>query len=136
MLAFLLPLLGPVISKLTDMIPDPQARERAQAEAMASLLAAAQQADQMQANINQTEAASGSIFVAGWRPAVGWVCASALAYQYLVRPLIGAGLVAFNHTDMAVSLPALDDSLWELLLGMLGMGGLRTFEKLKGIAAK
>jgi len=136
MLALLLPLLGPVISKLTGMIPDPEARERAQAEAMQSLMAAAQQADQMQANINQTEAASGSIFVAGWRPAVGWVCASALAYQYLVRPLIGAGLVATGHNDMSVALPALDDSLWELLLGMLGMGGLRTFEKLKGIAAK
>jgi hypothetical protein len=136
MLAFLLPLLGPVISKLTGMIPDPEARERAQAEAMASLLAAAQQADQMQANINQTEAASGSIFVAGWRPAVGWVCASALAYQYLARPIVGAGMVAFGHGDMAGTLPALDDSLWELLLGMLGMGGLRTFEKLKGIAAK
>ena len=75
--------------------------------------------------INQEEAKSTSVFVAGWRPAIGWVCAAALAFQYLVRPL----MIGF---DLAPHLPALDDTLWQLLFGMLGLGGLRTYEKVRG----
>lgn len=100
--------------------PDKSEQERAQ-------IAAAVQIVQGQLEINKQEAGSQSMFVAGWRPAVGWVCASAMGFQYIVRPL----LLGFGITQ---SLPGLDDTLWQLLFGMLGLGGLRTFEKVKGAA--
>ena len=85
-----------------------------------------------QLEINKTEAASSSVFVAGWRPAIGWVCAFALFYQYIGKPISQAIAVAIGH-PLPV-LPGLDDNLWQLLLGMLGLGGLRTFEKINGVA--
>lgn len=133
MLALLMPLLGPIIEKLVGLIPDPAAKEKARAEAMAQVVAAAQAADQAQTDVNKAEAASGSIFVGGWRPFIGWVCGAALAFQYLGRPLAIAGASAFHMQGF--DLPGLDENLWQLMLGMLGMGGLRTFEKLKGVAA-
>ena len=87
-----------------------------------------------QTDINKTEAANSSVFVSGWRPAIGWVCALALAYQYLVRPL--GGTIASLLGMTIPPLPGLDDNLWQLMMGMLGMGGLRTFEKVQGVASK
>lgn len=76
--------------------------------------------------VNQTEA-SGDWFRAGWRPAAGWVCVVALAYQYLICPL--SPLFAGGQ-----QLPEVDSSdLMTLLLGMLGLGGFRTFEKLRSV---
>lgn len=100
--------------------PDKSEQEKQQ-------LAIAVQVVQGQLDINKIEAANPSVWVSGWRPGVGWVCVAALAYQYVVRPLL-IGLGVADH------MPALDDSLWELLFGMLGLGGLRTFEKVKGVA--
>jgi hypothetical protein len=87
-----------------------------------------------QTDINKTEAANSSVFVSGWRPAIGWVCALALTYQYLVRPL--GGTIASLLGMTIPPLPGLDDNLWQLMMGMLGMGGLRTFEKVQGVASK
>jgi hypothetical protein len=131
MLALLMPFFGPIVDKLVGMIPDPAAQEKARAEAMAQIISAAQAADQAQNDVNKTEAASGSIFVAGWRPFIGWVCGAALAFQYIIRPLATMALTAMHRPD--IILPGLDDNLWQLMLGMLGMGGLRTFEKVKGV---
>lgn len=86
-----------------------------------------------QTEINKLEAQNASIFVSGWRPAIGWVCVAALAYQYLVRPL-AIGLAASQGVTMP--LVGLDDNLWQLLMGMLGLGGLRTYEKISGVASK
>ena len=119
---------------ITRIFPDP-----AQAsEAKLKLLELQQNGElaimTAQTDINKTEAASSSVFVSGWRPAIGWVCALALAYQYLVRPL--GGTIA-SLLGMAIPpLPGLDDNLWQLMMGMLGMGGLRTFEKVQGVASK
>lgn len=88
---------------------------------------------QGQLAVNQAEATSSSVFVAGWRPAVGWVCATALAWQFVVRP--AAMTVAAIVGYPLPVLPGVDSALWELLFGMLGFGGLRTFEKLKGVAS-
>ena len=87
-----------------------------------------------QTDINKQEAANSSVFVSGWRPAIGWVCALALAYQYLFKPLLtwGATVAGYNLPPMV----GLDDNLWQLMMGMLGMGGLRTFEKIQGVASK
>lgn len=85
-----------------------------------------------QADTNKIEAASNRLFVAGWRPAVGWICALAVGFKFIGGPLLFmAGQVA-GHP---VELPAIDTAeLWPLLLGMLGLGGLRTVEKVKGAA--
>lgn len=80
--------------------------------------------------IDEQEAKSESKFVAGWRPAVGWVCASAFAWSFVLQPMLGAILAAFGYK---VALPALNISeMMPVLLGMLGLGGLRTFEKVNG----
>lgn len=109
-------------------IPDPIEKMRAEAELRNSLLAW----DQSQNQVNQAEAANPSLFVSGWRPAIGWVCACALFYQYLVVPLAMWATQWAGHPFPKP--PVLDDTLWQLMFGMLGMGGLRTFEKLKGVA--
>lgn len=95
-------------------------------------LAAALAIVQGQMEINKTESASPSVFVAGWRPSIGWVCSAAMAYQFVIRPLGEFTLIAIGHP--VGPLPGIDDHLWELLVGMLGLGGLRTVEKSKGVA--
>lgn len=95
-------------------------------------LAAAVMIVQGQIDTNKAEAASPSVFTSGWRPFIGWICGMALAYQYLARPLAAWAFAIAGHPLPVM--PGLDDSLWELLFGMLGLGGLRTFEKIKGAA--
>jgi len=119
---------------ITRIFPDP-----AQADAAKLKLLELQKNGELaamtaQTDINKEEAKSSSLFVSGWRPAIGWVCALALAYQYLLRPLGGTLASVFGITIPA--LPGLDDNLWQLMMGMLGMGGLRTFEKVQGVASK
>jgi len=109
---------------VNKFIPDPNQR----AEAEASLRQSLQQWDQQQSETNTAEAQNPNLFVSGWRPAIGWIGASGLAYQYVVRPFAyGAGW----H-----DLPTLDSTLMELVFAMLGMGGLRTYEKIQGVARK
>lgn len=92
-----------------------------------------------QLDVNRAEAASNSLFVAGWRPAIGWIGATALGYQFLVYPLLtwawallqARGLVPAGLQEP----PMLDtDALWVVLSGMLGIAGLRSVEKVKGVA--
>jgi len=87
---------------------------------------------QAQAAINAADAASGSNFRGGWRPAIGWVCGIALLYQFLLRPILPWMLAVIGHP--VPMLPDLNmETLTTLLLGMLGLGGFRTFEKVKGV---
>ena len=92
-----------------------------------------------QLEVNRAEAASSSLFVAGWRPAIGWVGAVALGYQFLLYPLLvwawsllqARGVVPGDLRPP----PMLDtDALWVVLSGMLGIAGLRSVEKVKGVA--
>ena len=119
---------------ISRIFPDPAQASQAKLE----LLKLQQSGDlatmTAQTDINKEEAKSSSLFVSGWRPAIGWVCALALAYQYLIRPL--SGTVAGIAGIVIPPLPGLDDNLWQLMMGMLGMGGLRTFEKVQGVASK
>ena len=117
---------GKLIDKL---IPDPAARDAARLDLLKLQQSGELAAMLAQTEINKVEAANSSVFVSGWRPAIGWVCALAMAYQYLLRPF----LVAFNPV---LAFPGLDDNLWQLLAGMLGLGGLRTFEKVNGVASR
>ena len=85
-----------------------------------------------QMDINAVEAGHRSIFIAGWRPALGWISALSVGYVYLFQPFIVMGL---KIAGSDVELPTLDLSqLMPLILGMLGLGGLRTIEKAKGVA--
>ena len=86
-----------------------------------------------QIEINKAEAQHRSIFVAGWRPFLGWGLASAMIWHFVLAPIV---MFIFAYSGMeAPELPAFDmDSLMTVLLGMLGLGGLRTFEKSKGLA--
>ena len=100
--------------------------ELQQSGALAELKAQTELA-QGQLAINQEEAKSPNPFVSGWRPAVGWVCVVALAYEFLARPVaIGLGYEAFPDLPMG--------DLNTLLFGMLGLGALRPVEKVKGVA--
>ena len=134
MLLELIPLIGAAAQKLLDLIPDPGARAKAAEDYQRALLDIAARAEADQRDINRAEAASPSLFVAGWRPAIGWVCAAALCFQYLVRPLWAwASGVWWPGAPLP---PALDDMLWQLMFGMLGMGGLRTIEKMGDAKAR
>jgi hypothetical protein len=129
----------PAISELLDkIIPDPHEREKAKIELMKAERASdleelrlALSADQMQADINKEEARSSSIFVSGWRPFIGWICGVAFGYHFIIQPLI-AFIIA--NSGYQVQLPAFDmQALSTVLMGMLGLGGLRTLEKIKNI---
>ncbi|MGC2853967.1 3TM-type holin [Novispirillum sp. DQ9] len=129
----LIPALAPLLGRILDQaIPDRDAAEKAKAEAEAGLAAALAAADAAQVDLNRAEAAHASVYVAGWRPGIGWVCVAALGYQFLARPLL-PWLAAVAGLDVP-PMPSLDAMLWELVFGMLGMSGLRSIEKLKGVA--
>ena len=126
----------PAISGLLDkLIPDPVAREKAKLELMKIDLEEfrlALSADQMQADINKTEAASSELFVAGWRPFIGWVCGVAFAYHFVLQPILA---FAIANAGGEVKLPVFDmDALFTVLMGMLGLGGLRTIEKIRSVS--
>ena len=84
-----------------------------------------------QIDVNKAEAASGSIFKGGWRPFVGWVCGVAMLYHFLLQPII---VFTLSASGITFELPQFDiGSLMTILMGLLGLGGLRSFEKFKGI---
>jgi len=134
------PALLPLISNLIDKIlPDPQAAadaklkmmEMAQRGELAQLDADVKLATG-QMEVNKTEAASSSLFVSGWRPAVGWCCALAFGFKFIGGPLLVLIAAYFGHP---ITLPVFDfTEMSTVLLGMLGLGGLRTVEKIKGSA--
>tara|TARA_B100001029_G_C15059215_1_gene456927 strand:- start:42 stop:443 length:402 start_codon:yes stop_codon:yes gene_type:complete len=91
-----------------------------------------QTANLSQISINKIEAGHKSLFVAGWRPSVGWVCSIAMAYHFILAPMIE---FAVNIAGIQVTLPEFDFSqLSTILMAMLGMAGLRTYEKQKKVA--
>lgn len=130
----------PIIGNLLDKIfPDQQAAADAKlkllqlaqtgelAELDANVKIAASQAD-----INKSESQSANLFVAGWRPFIGWICGTAFAFKFIIGPLASVIAAAFGHP---ITLPNFDYSeMSTILLGMLGLGGLRTIEKVKGAA--
>lgn len=118
-------LIGPITSLISEVVVDKdkanelahkiatQAERQAHAERLA------------QVNVNTVEAASKHLFVAGWRPFIGWVCGVAMGFNYIVVPIAGVW-VALDPLDLEVMFP--------VLLGLLGLGTLRTTEKIKGVS--
>jgi len=121
--------LGSVADLAKDLIgrffPDKTEQERAQ-------IAAALQIIQAQTDINKAEATNPSIFVAGWRPFIGWVCGAACAWNWVGLP-VAVFVAAYLGKTLALR-PADIGEMMPVLIGMLGLGGLRTTEKIKGVA--
>ena len=117
----------PIISDLIDrVVPDVNARKEAKEE-----LERLEQKGELslilgQLEINKQEAAHTSMFVAGWRPFVGWTCGIALFYQFIIFPFV----LLFHPTAVTIEVQA----LYPILLGMLGLGGMRTYEKYRGVS--
>lgn len=126
--------IGPILGPLVEKIPDPNLRRKLQAEAEASLLTAITSVVLAQIEVNKVEAQHKSVFVAGWRPFIGWTCGVALAYNFVVRPL-GMSVAFYAGVDLTDA-PELDiTELMTVLGGMLGLAGYRTYEKAKGVAS-
>jgi len=135
-LTALIPVLGNLFDKI---IPDPKAAADAKLEVMrlaqtgelAQLNADLQMA-QGQMEINKVEAGSSAIFVAGWRPFIGWTCGAAFAFKFIGGPAV---FVLSQWVGHPIELPTFDfTEMSTILLGMLGLGGLRSIEKVKGVA--
>ena len=107
--------------------PDKSEQEKQQ-------IAAAVMVVQGQIDVNKAEAANPSVFVSGWRPFIGWVCGSACAWNWIGLPIAKAGLTL---AGVALTLePASLTEMMPILIGMLGLGGFRTVEKISGVASK
>ena len=130
----------PAVTQVLDkIIPDPQAAADAKLKALElaqkgelAVLDAELRLALGQIEVNKAEATT-DLFRGGWRPAVGWVCVVGLGYQFILQPLLPWVVALFGA--QVPPLPAIDtEDLMVLLTGMLGLGGLRTFERVKGKA--
>ena len=126
-------LIGPITGLLDKFVED-----KDQKAALAHELATmsdrhAQELAKGQLEINKAEAASSSVFKGGWRPFIGWTCGAAFAYHFVLQPFLLFAIAVFGLDIPA--LPAFDMStLMTVLMGMLGLGGLRTYEKKTGVS--
>lgn len=133
-------LLGPLVDLVGKFIPDPQAKAAAQLEVMRmaqagelAQLDAATRLALAQVDTNKADAQGAGPMQRNWRPFIGWVCGSALAWDTIGRPLLVLAWVMAGH--QAPALPTLStDQLYTTLFGLLGLGGYRTYEKTKGAA--
>ena len=129
----------PTISGLLDkLIPDPEARAKAQLDLLKlqqdgefKELDAQLQINLAQAEINKVEASSQNGFQAGWRPLAGYMCVAGLGYEFLLRPLLPWALTVAGVDSPP--LPSLDGVLFELVFGLLGLGTLRTADRWKRV---
>ena len=137
-LVALIPALGTAMGTLIDrLIPDKAAAQRAKDDMEAALVKAANEAALAQVEVNKIEAAHPSVFVAGWRPAIGWVCAASMALYYIPMAVMGTGLWVWACIEAGALVPRPELGTGEiigLVISLLGMGSLRTTEKLNGVA--
>ena len=125
--------LGPILDGVLKLIPDKGARAKAKEQFESQMLGAMVGLVQGQLEINKIEAKHPSVFVAGARPFLLWVCGAGYAWTFVLQPLANWALVASGSA--VEPLPSLDlGPLSTLTLGMLGLGGLRTYEKRLGVA--
>ena len=117
---------------LDRVIPDTNARTAAKEELARAINEQDFQLALEQIKVNEAEASSDNLFKSGWRPAIGWVCGIAFSLHFVFFPILDWFLVLFGHT--AIVIPFDMSTLMTVLGGLLGLGGLRTFEKMKGVA--
>ena len=130
--AALLPSILPVVGDVLDrFFPNKEEKAKAAREIEARLSEHLAQIDVAQIRVNEKEASHRNIFVSGWRPFIGWSCGLALFYTYLAQPVFTFILI---QRGQYVDLPPVDlGAMMPVLLGMLGLGGLRSWEKSKGL---
>jgi hypothetical protein len=124
-------LIGPITGLISKFVPDKD--KAAELAHDIATLADKQAHDQIMAQlaVNKVEAAHKSLFVSGWRPAVGWVCVAGMAFNFIVVPMLGPIFDAYS----SVNLELLElEMMMPVLLGMLGLGSMRTAEKMKNVA--
>lgn len=120
-------LIKPVARILDKFIVDKDLKEKLEHEIKLEI----QKANIAQIEVNKAEALHRTVFVAGWRPFIGWTCGLALAYHFILQPII---VFTMSVNGLDYDLPEFDmGSLMTIILGMLGLGGMRSFEKLKGL---
>jgi hypothetical protein len=126
-------LIAPITNLVSKFVPDKDQAAKLAHEIATMAQKHAHENAMAQIEVNKAEAASNSIFKGGWRPFIGWVCGIAFAYHFVLQPLL-----IFVMTYLGHPVPELPDfdmaSLMTVLGGLLGLGGLRTFEKYKGIS--
>lgn len=127
-------LLGPLLevgkTLLDRFVPDPEAKRTAEAEFLKMAMDGELKQTIAQLEINAREAAHPSVFVAGWRPFFGWAGGAGFVYATILQPLLAwAAVIKGWPAPPSLNL----DLLWVVVTGMLGIGGLRTFEKTKGV---
>jgi hypothetical protein len=128
---------GKLLDKLSDYFPSAEAKAKAQFAIMEMAqkgelahLTAEFELAKGQLDVNKAEAVNENLFVSGWRPSIGWVCSLAFATQFVIGPLITYASASFGYP---ITFPKMDFSeMLPILLGMLGLGAMRTTEKIKG----
>jgi hypothetical protein len=125
-------LINPISNLLDKFVPDATERQKLAHEIATMTEKNVHEISMAQIEVNKAEAASSSIFKGGWRPFIGWVCGVAFAYHFVLQPFL-----IFVLTTLGQPVPYLPEfdmaSLMTVLGGLLGLGGLRTFEKYKGV---
>nr|BAR29250.1 Protein of unknown function (DUF3154) [uncultured Mediterranean phage uvMED]BAR29293.1 Protein of unknown function (DUF3154) [uncultured Mediterranean phage uvMED]BAR29350.1 Protein of unknown function (DUF3154) [uncultured Mediterranean phage uvMED]BAR29376.1 Protein of unknown function (DUF3154) [uncultured Mediterranean phage uvMED] len=120
-------LIDPISNILDKFVADKDLKQKLEHELKTEL----HRANMAQIEVNKEEAKHRTVFVAGWRPFTGWVCATALAYHFIVEPVL---VFFLSWYGIQIELPQFDmGSLLTVLMGMLGLGGLRTYEKKQGL---
>ena len=133
----MIPLITTLLPSIMDVagrfLPeDKEKRAAAEREIEAKLTESLANIDLANLKINEADAKSGNWFQSGWRPFIGWSCGFALAYTYVMQPILTFGLAQAGYL---IDLPAVNlGEMMPVLMGLLGLGGLRTFEKVKGIS--
>ena len=124
-------LVGPVTGLLDKFIEDKDVKNKLAHEVATMSEKHAQELAKGQMEINKTEAAHKSLFVAGWRPAIGWICGLGMASNFIVIPIANFVLALTGST---ILIPLLDTGeMMPVLMGMLGLGAMRTYEKKEGV---
>jgi hypothetical protein len=125
-------LIGPVAALLDKFIEDKD-QKNALAQQLATMSERhAQELAKAQIEVNKVEASSSSLFVSGWRPAVGWVCVSGMAGNFIIIPLANFVLAL---SDSNITIPLIDTAtMMPVLMGMLGLGAMRSAEKIKKVS--
>lgn len=132
MLQLVSALIGPISSILDKAIPDKDLKEKLTHEIATMAERHAQEQAMAQIEVNKVEAAHNSMFVAGWRPAIGWVCCLGMAGNFLIIPFANMGL---ELAETGVVIPMIElETMMPVLMGMLGLGAMRSYEKGKGVS--
>ena len=127
-------LIAPIAGLLDKFVEDKDQKNALAHEIATMSEKYAQESALAQMEVNKVEASSSSLFVSGWRPATGWCCVFAMAGNFIVTPFAN---FALGLAGMDITIPLVPlDTMMPVLLGMLGLGGLRTYEKSIGVHRK